>query len=328
MNCDGSNTLEKGLYKLAYIYMILKGVQPDKIKSVKLSLTSPSLFAERERLATLTEKFNLLATIKGSQMFPDVWILKEIMGLSDEEIISVLGIMQAQLQGQDIVQLLTGEQNPFSSGQQQPQGGAEGELEAGLGSPVPQGAEGGAQASTGDMGLGQDMGGGEEPIPTEPQGDLAPEEEGVPQEVGGIELDPNAEQKAPSLSPTDLAIKALLALEGKNLNIDDKKNLMLEIINQKSKHNTDMQVRWGTLLELINNRTTENFNGFTKDLTVGELGGLMQEMKKNKPKKKGILTEEQLMKKARQVKKMSPNSKKTIEEFKNKIKNIYENKGK
>jgi len=310
--------LEKGLYKIAYIYLILKNVKPEKIKSVEINLTNPSLWAEASRYETLTQKFGLMATIKSSQLFPDVWILKEIMGLEDDEIISVLGLMQAQLAGQDIVAILTGEPNPFAQPVgEQPPAGMEAGMEGALGAPP---AGGGIPPAAGEMGLGGEVGGVGVEAP--PEGSVAPLGGAVPE--GTVE---------PTLSPTDYAIKALLNLENKNLTLKQREEILTEVVKLKEDYNKNVKNGSKKLLSIINERKDRDkmvFNGLTNAIVTGSLGGLMTGIKRNRADGKEKLISEEDLLKARAFKsaKSNPANKLKqdihLEKFQNRMKNIYD----
>jgi len=247
-----------GLYKIAYIYLILKNVKPDKIKSVKLELTSPSIFMENARLEVLSNKFNLLATVKNTGMLPDVWILKEIMGMNDEEIIAVLSIMQAQQAGMDIVSVLTGKPSPYA---QQQAKGTEAEFEKELG-PTPASA----------------------PTPA-----ISPPEEATPPAPAPTETT----TKVPS--PTELALKALLSLEGKKLSLKDKEKLLTEISNLTNKANKRIINESVKFLNLINEkkkRKEKVSGGFTNYVVLGEFKGIEDKIRKKEDNKENLIVEE------------------------------------
>lgn len=261
----------EGLYKIAYVYLILKKINLEKIKSIRLELTSPSIYQENARFETLTNKFNLISAIKNTGLLPDVWILKEVLNLSDEEILSILGIMQAQQAGADIISILTGQPNPFLQ-QQASAGGTE--------QPTPSGEE--------ELGKEFEKKLGQPPAPEQ----IAP---ASPEEIAQSVIPQQPTEKT-ELSPEDLALKALLNLE--NLKGNNKKLLieMLKIIKTK---NSVINKKKRNYLNLLESKTKKDkfiYGGFVNFISTGEFKGIEDKIKETIETKPNIIQENNQLK--------------------------------
>jgi hypothetical protein len=278
---------EAGLYKIAYIYLILKGISPDKIKSLRIKLTPPSMYKEQSKLEFLSMKFQTIQTIASSQLFPNVYILKEYMGLSDEEIIAITGLMQAQAAGADMLSILTGKPSPFMQGagamtagmpaEQGIGGTPEQQMQAGLGAPPPQP---GAEATTPQPGPGG------EASATPPTGT---EIQTTPKETAEMETK-GAGLINPNMTASDYALMALMNFEGKNQKLKKGERMLTESlisnINESYRKNQSLIVeKQEELLKVMNQKAEdEDFysNGFIGSVSSGELKGLNERRKEKK----------------------------------------------
>lgn len=162
--------LLKGLYKIAYIELILKKViNSNNFKNFIIELTPPSDLAEQRAIQVISDRFNAISNILNTNLLPKKYILKKYLGFSDKELITIEAMMKEE----------TGE---TSSG-----GG---------------GGGGGFEAGVTPMGSGEKIGGGEE----EGSGEI-PGEAGNPA-VGGqppVENLPAEGGEAPKTAPTETA---------------------------------------------------------------------------------------------------------------------------
>lgn len=131
----------KGLNKLAALELFFKGFKKEDLHEFKIELTPPSNVKEITEIDIFNQRMALIGTIQGLQIFPNRWIMKKILKMSDKEIADI-------------------------------------ELQKGLesGAAAGAGAEGGIESGGVDMGAGMDMGaapeagaegGGEVPAPEE-----------------------------------------------------------------------------------------------------------------------------------------------------------------
>lgn len=73
------------LYKIAVVHLHSQGVKDEDLLGFELSLTSPSIIYERQKIDLLNEKFNLIANILESNLLSDIYIYENILGLSESE---------------------------------------------------------------------------------------------------------------------------------------------------------------------------------------------------------------------------------------------------
>jgi hypothetical protein len=161
------------LYKIAYIHLYLQGFSAEEIKSLEITMTAPSNIDEMTKLELITQRLNAASLAKGvmgmdgQNLFPDKYIYKTIMRMTDKEI-------------QEIVAMRT-EEIPAAG--PPTEGGAAG---GGGGAPA-----GGIEGEFDQFAKGQE--GGEEAVPGEEE--VPPGEETVP--PGGEEAVPPAGEEVP-----------------------------------------------------------------------------------------------------------------------------------
>jgi hypothetical protein len=73
------------LYKIAIVHLHSQGHKDEDLLGFELSLTSPSIIYERQKIDLLNEKFNLIANILESNLLSDIYIYENILGLSESE---------------------------------------------------------------------------------------------------------------------------------------------------------------------------------------------------------------------------------------------------
>ena len=74
------------LYKIAYIHLYSQGYNNKQLLSFELSMTSPSIIYEQQKIELLKNKLDLTQNILNTKIFSREWIYKNIFQLSDNEI--------------------------------------------------------------------------------------------------------------------------------------------------------------------------------------------------------------------------------------------------
>jgi len=75
-----------GLKKVAIIHLALKGYSEREIKAFSLNMTASSAIDELYRIETWSSRADVIDALKGTELFPDEWILKRFTDMTDEEI--------------------------------------------------------------------------------------------------------------------------------------------------------------------------------------------------------------------------------------------------
>jgi hypothetical protein len=73
------------LYKIALIHLYTQGYTSDQLTNFELSLTTPSIIYDQERIALLKEKVELAKSIQESKLLPTDWIYDNIFHLSQDQ---------------------------------------------------------------------------------------------------------------------------------------------------------------------------------------------------------------------------------------------------
>jgi hypothetical protein len=73
------------LYKIAFIHLYTQGYTQEQLVNFELSLTTPSIIYDQERVALLKEKVELMQSMTDSKLFSSDWIYENIFHLSVEE---------------------------------------------------------------------------------------------------------------------------------------------------------------------------------------------------------------------------------------------------
>jgi hypothetical protein len=73
------------LYKIAFVHLYIQGYREENLTNFELSLTTPSIIYDQERIALLKEKVDLAVQIKDSGLLPTDWIYDNIFHLSQDQ---------------------------------------------------------------------------------------------------------------------------------------------------------------------------------------------------------------------------------------------------
>lgn len=73
------------LEKIALIHLYTQGYDGEQLTNFKLSLTTPSIIYDQERLALLKEKVDLAVTIFENDVLPSDWVYSNVFHLSESE---------------------------------------------------------------------------------------------------------------------------------------------------------------------------------------------------------------------------------------------------
>ena len=73
------------LYKIALVHLYAQGFKDEQLVNFELSLTTPSIIYDQERIALLTEKVTLANSIMESNLLPTDWVYDHIFHLSEDE---------------------------------------------------------------------------------------------------------------------------------------------------------------------------------------------------------------------------------------------------
>ena len=73
------------LYKIALVHLYSQGFTDEQLVNFELSLTTPSIIYDQERVALLTEKVTLANSIAENNLLPTDWIYDNIFHLSEDQ---------------------------------------------------------------------------------------------------------------------------------------------------------------------------------------------------------------------------------------------------
>jgi hypothetical protein len=73
------------LYKIALIHLYTQGYNGDSLTNFELSLTTPSIIYDQERIALMKEKVELASSILESKLMPSDWIYENLFHLSEDK---------------------------------------------------------------------------------------------------------------------------------------------------------------------------------------------------------------------------------------------------
>jgi hypothetical protein len=73
------------LYKIALVHLYTQGYRGDTLTNFELSLTTPSIIYDQERIALMKEKVDLAKNIIDAQLLPSDWIYHHIFHLSEDQ---------------------------------------------------------------------------------------------------------------------------------------------------------------------------------------------------------------------------------------------------
>jgi len=73
------------LYKIALIHLYTQGYRDESLTNFELSLTTPSIIYDQEKIALMTEKMTLAQSMLDSKIIPSDWIYEHIFHFSEDE---------------------------------------------------------------------------------------------------------------------------------------------------------------------------------------------------------------------------------------------------
>jgi hypothetical protein len=73
------------LYKIALVHLYTQGYRDDQLGNFEISLTTPSIIYDQERIALMKEKMDLAQQMVDSNLFPSDWIYDNIFHLSEDQ---------------------------------------------------------------------------------------------------------------------------------------------------------------------------------------------------------------------------------------------------
>lgn len=91
----------KALEKVAIVHLLLRRFTVDDIKSFYIEMTPASNIKKLTDIEFMNNKFGAIGTAKGLELFPDIWLLTNIWGATEEEAENLLKMMKIQKAGGD-----------------------------------------------------------------------------------------------------------------------------------------------------------------------------------------------------------------------------------
>jgi len=76
--------IESELTKIALVHLYAQGFQGESLTNFEITLTTPSIIYEQEKIALLKEKMDLASTMVDSKLFPSDYVYDEIFSLSED----------------------------------------------------------------------------------------------------------------------------------------------------------------------------------------------------------------------------------------------------
>jgi hypothetical protein len=74
------------LYKIAFVHLYTQGYRDETLTNFELSLTTPSIIFDQERVALMKEKIDLAASMMESGLFPSDWIYENVYRFSTDQV--------------------------------------------------------------------------------------------------------------------------------------------------------------------------------------------------------------------------------------------------
>ncbi len=78
-------TVISELYKIATIHLYTQGYTDEQLSNFELSLTTPSIIYDQERIALMKEKVDLAASIMENKLLPTDWVYNNVFRFSENE---------------------------------------------------------------------------------------------------------------------------------------------------------------------------------------------------------------------------------------------------
>jgi hypothetical protein len=73
------------LYKIALVHLYTQGYRDEQLANFELSMTTPSIIYDQERIALMKEKMDLAQQMMETQLFPSDWIYDNVFHLSEDQ---------------------------------------------------------------------------------------------------------------------------------------------------------------------------------------------------------------------------------------------------
>ena len=73
------------LYKIAIVHLYTQGYRDEQLGNFELSLTTPSIIYDQEKITLMTEKMTLAQSMIDSKLIPSDWIYENIFHFSEDE---------------------------------------------------------------------------------------------------------------------------------------------------------------------------------------------------------------------------------------------------
>jgi len=89
----------QGLNKIAALELFFKGYKKEDLSNFKIELTPPSNVKEITEIELINQRMALISAIQQLNLFPNEWILKNILKMSDKEIADIT--LQKKLEGNE-----------------------------------------------------------------------------------------------------------------------------------------------------------------------------------------------------------------------------------
>lgn len=82
--------ISQGINKICALELFFNGYKKEDLQNFTIEITPPSNIKEMSEVEVYNQKINLISTLQATNLFPNKWILKNILKLSDKEINDIL----------------------------------------------------------------------------------------------------------------------------------------------------------------------------------------------------------------------------------------------
>ncbi len=82
--------ISQGINKICALELFFNGYKKEDLNNFSIELTPPSNIKEMSEIEVFNQKIALISSLQGTQLFPNKWILKNILKLTDKEINDIL----------------------------------------------------------------------------------------------------------------------------------------------------------------------------------------------------------------------------------------------
>lgn len=90
----------QGINKIAALELFFKGYKKEDLNNFKVELTPPSNVKEITEIELINQRMTLIGTIQQLNLFPNEWILKNILKMSDKEVADIT--LQKKLESNEV----------------------------------------------------------------------------------------------------------------------------------------------------------------------------------------------------------------------------------